>query len=84
MNAHTVPKEIPGYIKPMVASAEAFRDAIAEPKKMKVVQSRMGQDKKSHKSESDSESSNIKRGREEKNPASNKYAGSCSKAPPET
>ena len=55
MNVHTSTTEIPDCIKPMVANAEAFRDAITDPGKKKVVQEWQGQAKKSHKGQSGEE-----------------------------
>ena len=49
-NVHAVAPEIPGRINPMVANAEAFNDAIADPKK-KDEQAWIDIDKKSQKAE---------------------------------
>ena len=86
MNIRTATSEVPENIKPRVANAEAFGEAIRDPRKRTVVQEWVDQDRKSQKAESDIESTYIqgKRAREGKNAASNKYVGAYSKAPPET
>ena len=53
MNIHTVTAEVTGNIKPMVANAEAFGEAIKVPHERKVTQDWMEQEKRSQRGESD-------------------------------
>ena len=59
MNIHTATTEVPGNIKPMVANAVAFGDAIKGPRKRQVVREWMSRERKSQKAESDLESTYI-------------------------